>query len=85
LTTQLCAAGFGTITTETVARVSVAPNALSVAIGYCQGTPMRGEIETCHPGRLGEATDVAAAAISARFGSGPVSGRIKAHVLTAWR
>lgn len=85
LEAQLRAAGFGAVTTETVTRESVAPDALSVAIGYCQGTPMRNEIEARDPGRLGEATDVAAAAIAQRFGPGPVTGQIRAHVLTAVR
>jgi ubiquinone/menaquinone biosynthesis C-methylase UbiE len=83
LEAQLRAAGFGAVTTETVTRESVAPNALSVAIGYCQGTPMRNEIERHDPDRLAEATNVAAAAIADRFGSGPVSGRIRAHIITA--
>ena len=85
LESQVRAAGFRTVTTATVARDSVAPTALSVAIGYCQGTPMRNEIEARDPSRLAEATGVAAAAIAARFGSGPVTAKIKAHVITALR
>jgi ubiquinone/menaquinone biosynthesis C-methylase UbiE len=85
LEAQLRAAKFGTVATETVMRESVAPNALSVAVGYCQGTPMRNEIEARAPDRLDEATDVVAAAITKRFGSGPVSGKIRAHVITAVR
>jgi ubiquinone/menaquinone biosynthesis C-methylase UbiE len=85
LEAQLRAVGFGTVRTETITRESAAPNALSVAIGYCQGTPMRNEIEAHDPGRLSEATDVAAAAITERFGSGPVTGKIRAHVITAVR
>jgi ubiquinone/menaquinone biosynthesis C-methylase UbiE len=45
LATELRAAGFAKVAVETVARESVAPDAQSVAVGYCQGTPMRGEIE----------------------------------------
>jgi SAM-dependent methyltransferase len=52
LEAQLRAVGFGAVTTEIVARESRAPNALSVAIGYCQGTPMRNEIEAHDPDRL---------------------------------
>ena len=85
LEVQLRAAGFGTVTSEAVTRESTAPNALSVAVGYCQGTPMRNEIEAHDPSRLAEATDVAAAAIANRFGSGPVTGKIRAHVITAVR
>ena len=83
LENQLRAVGFGVVTTEIVTRESWAPNARSVAVGYCQGTPMRIEIEAHDPGRLGEATDVAAAAIAQRLGSGPVTGKIRAHVVTA--
>ena len=85
LEAQLRIIGFRRVTTETVARESVSPDALSVAIGYCQGTPMRNEIEARDPGRLAEATDAAAAAIAERFGPGPVTGNIRAHVITASR
>jgi SAM-dependent methyltransferase len=55
------------------------------AIGYCQGTPLRTEIEARGPARLGEATDVAAEAIGSRFGRDAVDGKIQAHVLTVER
>ncbi len=85
LEAQLRTVGFGMVTAETITRESAAPNALSVAVGYCQGTPMRNEIEAHDPNRLSEATDVAAAAIAKRFGSGPVTGKIRAHVIAAVR
>jgi SAM-dependent methyltransferase len=85
LEAQLRAVGFEPISSETVACESAAPSALSVAIGYCQGTPMRNEIEAHGAGRLAEATDVAANAIANRFGSGPVRGKITARVVTAVR
>ena len=44
---------------------------------------MRNEIEARDANRLAEATGVAAAAIAARFGTGKVSAKIKAHVITA--
>ena len=55
------------------------------AIAYCQGTPLRNEIEARDSARLGDATDVAAMAIAARFGHGPVDGKIQAHVVTVVR
>jgi hypothetical protein len=73
------------VETETVARESVSASALSVAIGYCQGTPMRNEIEARDPERLAESTEAAAAMIAERFGSGRVVGQISAHVITAMR
>ena len=85
LQAQLRAVGFGAVTTESVTRESQAPSALSAAIGYCQGTPMRNEIEAHDPDRLSEATDVATAAITEQFGPGPVSGKIRAHIITAVR
>ena len=85
LEAQLRAAGFAATAVEGLARESTAPSALAVAIGYCQGTPMRGEIEAHGADALATATQVAADAIAARFGPGPVAGRIRAYVLTAWR
>jgi ubiquinone/menaquinone biosynthesis C-methylase UbiE len=85
LRAELRAAGFATVEAEAVERESRAPDARAVAIGFCQGTPMRGEIEAHGAGALAAATEAAAAAIAARFGEGPVAGRIRAHVLTAER
>jgi hypothetical protein len=66
-------------------KTSEAPAAREPAVGFCQGTPMRAEIEARDKSRLGEATDAAEAALTARFGKGPISGRISAHIITAWR
>lgn len=51
------------------------------AVAYCQGTPLRNEIEARDPSRLAEATDIAAKAIASRFGSGKVDGKIQAHII----
>ena len=67
---------------STVAERSRATGPRIPAIAYCQGTPLRNEIEARDKARLGEATDVAADAIARRFGAGPVDGRIQAHVVT---
>jgi ubiquinone/menaquinone biosynthesis C-methylase UbiE len=66
---------------ETVAARSTAESARIPALAYCQGTPLRNEIEARGESRLGEATDFVAAAIAKRFGSGPVDGKIQAHVV----
>ncbi|HUJ00651.1 MAG TPA: class I SAM-dependent methyltransferase [Usitatibacter sp.] len=68
---------------ETIAARSIAPNALHPAIAYCQGSPLRSEIEA--RGSLEEATAVAARAIAARFGDGEVDGKIQAHVVMVER
>jgi hypothetical protein len=61
---------------------SRADSARVPAVAYCQGTPLRNEIEARAPARLDEATDAAAEAIAQRFGRGPVDGKIQAHVVT---
>jgi len=66
---------------STVAARSKAPSPQIPAIAYCQGTPLRNEIEARDKSRLGDATDIAAEAIAERFGLGPVDGKIQAHVV----
>jgi hypothetical protein len=80
---ELPAAGFRNVTVEAVDGVSRASNPPIPAIAYCQGTPLRAEIETLDSAGLDEATRRAAAAISARFGTGEVAGRIRGFVVTA--
>jgi len=65
----------------TVAARSRAASASVPAIAYCQGTPLRNEIESRDASRLAEATDVAAAALVRRFGTRSVDGKIQAHVV----
>jgi ubiquinone/menaquinone biosynthesis C-methylase UbiE len=67
---------------STVAMRSQARSARIPAIAYCQGSPLRNEIEARGKSRLGEATDAVAAAIAQRFGHGPVDGKIQAHIVT---
>jgi SAM-dependent methyltransferase len=66
---------------ETIAARSRADSPKTVAIAYCQGTPLRSEIEARDAARLFEATEVAANAIAHRFGDGAVDGKIQAHVM----
>lgn len=80
---QLAAAGFTDISIETVDALSKAPSPLDPAIAYCQGTPVRNEIEARDASRLQDATKHAAAALERRFGRGPIEGRIRAIVITA--
>jgi SAM-dependent methyltransferase len=82
---QLLTAGFRTTRVETITRESQSLSALSVAVGYCQGTPVRNGIEAHGTAALAAATEAVAAAIAAQYGTGPVTGRIKAHILTATR
>ena len=71
------------IVTET--RRSRAPSPRHVAIAFCQGTPLRSEIEARAKGRLGEATEFATEAIARRFGKGAVDGKMQAHVVSVER
>jgi ubiquinone/menaquinone biosynthesis C-methylase UbiE len=80
---DLRSAGFANVATETLTRRSVAPSCRDPAIGFCEGTPLRGEIEARDADRLAEVTDAAAARIGARFGKGLVDGMMQAHVVTA--
>ena len=80
---EVRSAGFTNVAVETLTRRSLAPTCRDPAIGYCQGTPLRNEIEARDANRLAEATEAAAERISARFGHGPVDGMIQAHVFTA--
>jgi ubiquinone/menaquinone biosynthesis C-methylase UbiE len=80
---DLGAAEFTKVSIEAVDARSKAPSPLDAAVAYCQGTPLRNEIEARNKSRLDEATTKAAEALARRFGNGPVDGRIRALVITA--
>lgn len=79
---DLAAAGFAAPRIETIAARSRASSPRLPAIAYCQGTPLRSEIEARDATRLVQATDAAAAAIARRFGNNSVDGKIQAHIVT---
>jgi ubiquinone/menaquinone biosynthesis C-methylase UbiE len=79
---DLTAAGFSDVSIETVAHASKAASPRDPAVAFCQGTPLRNEIEA-RGASLEAATDAAAAALTKRFGRGPIEGRIRAHVIVA--
>jgi SAM-dependent methyltransferase len=70
---------------ETMEARSRAPSARVPALAYCQGTPLRSEIEARSGAGLSEATAACTDAIAARFGGGPVDGRIQAHIVIVQR
>jgi ubiquinone/menaquinone biosynthesis C-methylase UbiE len=83
---DLAAAGFNkTALVERVTARSRAASAKVPAMAYCQGTPLRGEIEARGTATLADATAVCAAAIETLFGSGEVDGKIQALVVTIKR
>jgi hypothetical protein len=82
---ELTMAGFAQVTIETLGDISRAVSPRDPAIAYCQGTPLRNELEARDPSGLEAATQACARALALRFGNGPVEGRIRAHVITAIR
>ena len=88
ITQDLRDGGFeGDVSNETIDHRSRADSASIPAIAYCQGTPLRNEIEQISGADIDTATAVAAAAIAKKFSSpgedGTVDGKIQAHVFTA--
>jgi SAM-dependent methyltransferase len=83
---DLLSAGFDcTPTIELATARSRAEAARVPALAFCQGSPLRGEIEARAPGRLAEATDAATAAVARRFGDDAVDGKMQAHVVAIER
>jgi SAM-dependent methyltransferase len=82
---DLALAGFGSVEIETVEKRSRAASPRDPALGFCQGTPLRNEIEARDPARLAEATEAAAAALAARLGPGPIDAKVQAHIIAAAR
>jgi ubiquinone/menaquinone biosynthesis C-methylase UbiE len=76
-------AGYSQIDMQTVDAVSRAVSPRDAAVAYCQGTPLRGEIEVRGGLGLERATELATEALAERFGLGPIEGRIRALVITA--
>jgi SAM-dependent methyltransferase len=83
---DIIAAGFApTSTVESIDARSYAASCVHPAMGFCQGSPLRNEIEARRQGALEEATSVAAHLIGERFGETDIDGAIRAHVVTAFK
>jgi ubiquinone/menaquinone biosynthesis C-methylase UbiE len=82
---ELNAGGFTDISVEAVENRSKASTPRDPAIAYCQGTPLRNEIEARDAALLEQATSHAADALAQRYGTGAVEGRIRAFVFSAIR
>lgn len=76
-------AGFGAVTVEPVALTARAASALDAATAFCQGSPLRAEIEERGPGRLEDVTRVVAESLGRTFGRGPIEGQMRAFLVTA--
>jgi len=86
ITRDLAAGGFtASPAIVTLAARSRAASCERPAVAYCQGTPLRNEIEARGASRLAEATAMAAEAIANRFGREMVDGKIQAHIVTIAR
>jgi len=70
---------------QTVTARSAANSPRVPAIAYCQGTPLRNELEARDSSRLQHITDIAAKALERRFGAGPVDAKIQAHIVSVDR
>ncbi|MFC3070792.1 class I SAM-dependent methyltransferase [Phenylobacterium soli] len=80
------AAGFAAPTIETLDLVGYAESAEAAATGICQGTPLRGELEARGGAEaLERATEAVAVRLRERFGTGPIDGALRAHLITARR
>lgn len=75
--------GFDDISITTVRDISRAENARRVAVAFCQGTPLRNEIEAREAGALRRVTDHAEARLIEAYGKGEIAGRMQAHVIVA--
>jgi len=85
ISADLKSAGFTKVAVDEVEYVSKSSSPRDPAVAYCQGTPLRNEIEARGSSRLEEATQHAADALARRFGTGAIEGRIRALVFTADR
>ncbi|MBK1661505.1 class I SAM-dependent methyltransferase [Paracraurococcus ruber] len=83
LRAELAAAGFAEVQVAAVPATWVAESARSPAIGYCQGSPLRAELEALGPEAVARATEAAAQAIAARYGEGRLETPIQALVAEA--
>jgi SAM-dependent methyltransferase len=82
---ELAEAGLTSVSIDAVDARSKAASPRDPAVAYCQGTPLRNEIEARDASRLEEATNYAAEAMAQKYGHGAVDGRIRAYVITAVR
>jgi hypothetical protein len=83
--TDLAAGGFADCRIETVTLRGCAASPVSPAIGFCQASPMREELEALNPTGLEAATASAAAAIAEQFGEGAFETELCALVIETRR
>ena len=82
---ELGTAGFSRVSISTLEKTSSAPSPRHPAVAFCEGTPLQNEIEARDASLLDRVTDQATDAIAARFGDGPVAGKMRGHIVAAAR
>jgi SAM-dependent methyltransferase len=82
---DLAAGGFADCRIEEVILRGHAASPMSAAIGFCQGSPMRAELEALDPTSLEAATAAAAVAIAEQFGEGSFETELCALVIETRR
>ena len=82
---DLAAGGFTDCRIETVSLRGQAASPMTPAIGFCQGSPMRAEIEALDSEGLEAATVAAAEAVAEKYGEGPFEPELCALVIETRR
>jgi ubiquinone/menaquinone biosynthesis C-methylase UbiE len=75
-------AGFSDVKVETK-RLQSRSTARNAAVGLCQGTPLRNEIEERIPGRLDQAIQAVESRIAAKLGEDETQAPMQAHIFIA--
>jgi SAM-dependent methyltransferase len=78
---DLAAGGLRCSGVETITLEGHAASVADLVVGYCTGTPLRAGIET--RGALAPTMAVVQREMEARLGTGPVTGRMTAHIVEA--
>lgn len=80
---DLVAAGFDDIDIETIPHRSRLPSARDAAVGMCQGSPLRSEIEARDPDALARVTDAAGEALAPYRVGEALDAPMSAHLVIA--
>lgn len=79
------AAGFATPTFERIAATSRGKSPHDVAVAFCEGTPMRSEIEAHAGSTLASMTQAAEDALAEWYGRGAIEGKMQAILVSVAR
>jgi ubiquinone/menaquinone biosynthesis C-methylase UbiE len=76
-------AGFSDVSYDVVTKRSYAPSARHAAIGVCEGTPLRHEINARDPERMREVVETATRELERALGDGAIDAAMRAYVYAA--